>query len=82
MGAVTSTITFLFDLYRVVSDSQPAFVAGFEVDRAGLVIRAAPILKRWVLGRHLDDVLGLCALKSWRVEHVGGQVSDRAADRS
>lgn len=53
-------------LVRVVA---PHFVAGI-VARDGVVVRAAPILRRRVLGKNGREVAACCAREGWTWEVV------------
>jgi hypothetical protein len=65
--AMTST-RFPFDVYgRIVPISGPGFYAGVVVYR-GQVIEAAPILRKRLLGKSLDEMLAIVKKRRWKLE--------------
>jgi hypothetical protein len=54
-------------MYQITA---PHFVAGFEVDRASSICNdAAPIIK-WVIGRHLFNIMMYCKREGWGIKEV------------
>ena len=54
-------------VYRVVSSF---FVAGFVVDGSGRVAECAPILRKYIAGRSVDEAMAELKRKGWDVERL------------
>lgn len=52
-------------LYRVI---HPKFVAGYRTDENGVMVEAAPILRKWIMGKTWLQVLN--KLHHYRVEFI------------
>lgn len=55
------------DLYRI---SGKHFVAGLEVNKNGVVVNCAPILRRWCANKHIDDVTKTCIKRGLDIEVI------------
>lgn len=62
---------------KLVQVTAPNFVAAFVVGDDGMVERAAPILRKWVMGKPDAEARRICRMKRWSVEEIEG---DRHAE--
>ena len=57
---------------KLVQVKGPNFVAAFVVGDNGMVERAAPILRKHVMGKPDAEARRACRLKRWTVEEIEG----------
>ena len=69
-GLSSSTVCVMTDKHKLYRVAAPHFVAGIVVDPHGIIIDAAPILRRWAVHSDLAWFRSYCRLARWEIEEV------------
>lgn len=55
------------DLYRI---NGKHFVAGLEVNKNGIVVNCAPILRKWCMNIHIENIKKICERRNLEIDFI------------
>lgn len=61
------------ELYRI---NGKHFVAGLEVNENGIVVNCAPILRKWCMNIHIENIKKICERRNLEIELIVKNGSD------